>query len=243
VDPVSAEEHTVSSAPRFCSWSVALGLAVALAACGDDGLHGLPGPPVPPEAKLALRLTDPLTPSRLLVDGSGSFDPDDDRPEALAAFEFLLTEAPAGSAAALLESGELSRRVVEADRAGRYGVELVVEDSEGNRSAPAASSFYWSPLDIVGDCVTATCPAGAPYPVGCAIYMDGGDGRGCVAHAAGSSTVYLQEGKACYAGTITGALLCASEPGPALDASNCPINQPTPIYTDTPSGCPPPIDI
>ena len=63
------------------------------------------------------------------------------------------------------------------------------------------------PLNINGDCVTASCPPNAPHPVGCNITFDGGDDRGCVAHVPGSSAVYFQEGDACLQGHLSGTLL------------------------------------
>jgi hypothetical protein len=103
------------------------------------------------------------------------------------------------------------------------------------------------PVDIDGDCLYAYCPPQAPYPIGCNIIMDGGDSRGCVANAQGSSAVYFKEGDACPnpicpfcdAGHISGTLLCSSQlPAAPLDDMNCPINKPEKFYPGDPSGCP-----
>lgn len=95
------------------------------------------------------------------------------------------------------------------------------------------------PVDIDGDCVTASCPAQAPYPVGCQIDMQGGDPRGCVANAVGDSLVYFQEGDACGAGRVVGTLLCSSQlPSSGLDQSNCAINKSDKFFPSSQSGCP-----
>lgn len=89
-----------------------------------------------------------------------------------------------------------------------------------------------------GDCVWVTCPASAPYPVGCSITMDGGDCRGCVAHASGSSQVYFQEGDSCSSSGTTGHLLCSSAPGSGLDATNCNFDKKYKYYVAAPEDCP-----
>ncbi|HVU01877.1 MAG TPA: MopE-related protein [Polyangiaceae bacterium] len=104
---------------------------------------------------------------------------------------------------------------------------------------------------IDGDCLAIPCPPQAPNPVGCQIDMQGGDSRGCVAHAAGNDAVYFQEGDACPipgcqlfnacgdSGHISGTLRCSASPTPVtLDETNCAINKTEKIYTDAPSGCP-----
>ena len=93
-------------------------------------------------------------------------------------------------------------------------------------------------LDIDGDCVTASCPAEAPFPIACNIDFQGGDDRGCVAYEPGSSVVYFQEGNVCNAGHLTGTLTCSTEPGDGLDAGNCPINKDDPYYETDPDDCP-----
>jgi hypothetical protein len=97
-------------------------------------------------------------------------------------------------------------------------------------------------VNLDGDCLSAFCPAQAPNPIGCQITMDGGDSRGCVSHAPGSSEVYFQEGNACPlclpligctggAGRVSGTLRCSSELTPvALNATNCVINKSEPSY-------------
>jgi hypothetical protein len=106
------------------------------------------------------------------------------------------------------------------------------------------------PVNINGDCVTASCPAWAPYPVGCDLMMEGGDSRGCVANAPGSPEVYFQEGDACPifggilgglegdVGHISGKLLCSSQKGAALDATRCMLNKKEKIFPADKSGCP-----
>jgi len=89
-----------------------------------------------------------------------------------------------------------------------------------------------------GDCLTASCPAMAPYPVGCNITMGGGDCRGCVANTPTSSKVYFQEGNNCGAGYVKGTLYCSSKPGAGLNASNCQINKKKKYYPKNKSGCP-----
>jgi len=93
-------------------------------------------------------------------------------------------------------------------------------------------------LNIDGDCVTASCPPNAPFPVGCNVSFQGGDSRGCVAVAPGSSVVYFQEGDKCKAGHLSGTLYCSSNQGAPLGAVNCPINKSDKYYPTGKSGCP-----
>jgi hypothetical protein len=93
-------------------------------------------------------------------------------------------------------------------------------------------------VNIDGDCVTASCPAATPYPVGCNIMMQGNDSRGCVAGTPLNSTVYFQEGDKCGVGHVSGTLQCATAPGSPLGPLNCAINKPTKFYPPTSAGCP-----
>jgi hypothetical protein len=93
-------------------------------------------------------------------------------------------------------------------------------------------------VDLDGDCVWASCPSSAPHPVGCNITMAGGDCRGCVANAQGSSKVYFQEGNQCGAGKVTGKLHCSSVAAGGLDAGNCTINKTYTFYEEDPAKCP-----
>lgn len=93
-------------------------------------------------------------------------------------------------------------------------------------------------LFFIGDCVTASCPADYPYPVGCDVAFSPGDDRGCVASTPTSATVYFQAGDECDKGVVGGTLRCANTPGSALDATSCTINKPVPIYATSPGGCP-----
>jgi len=93
-------------------------------------------------------------------------------------------------------------------------------------------------VDIDGDCVTASCPAQAPYPIGCTIQMDGSDSRGCVASSPQASAVFFKEGDKCGVGHVSGTLRCASVAGAPLDGASCPINKQNPIYPASPNGCP-----
>lgn len=104
-------------------------------------------------------------------------------------------------------------------------------------------------VNLNGDCLSAYCPPQAPNPVGCQITMEGGDSRGCIAHAPGSAEVYFQEGNACPvcilpgfctggSGRVYGTLRCSSSATSVpLDATNCPINKTETFYT-VPSGSP-----
>lgn len=95
-------------------------------------------------------------------------------------------------------------------------------------------------VPVSGDCVTVSCPANAPYPVGCTITMGGADCRGCVANAPGSSQVYFKEGDECGGGSsaVQGQLLCSSVPSGNLDASNCGFNKSKQYYVSSPGDCP-----
>lgn len=94
------------------------------------------------------------------------------------------------------------------------------------------------PLFLIGDCVTAACPAAHPYPVGCNVLFSPGDDRGCVASEPDESVVYFQAGDECDKGLIVGTLLCSATMGPPLSAGSCPINKPLSLYPDSPAGCP-----
>jgi hypothetical protein len=93
-------------------------------------------------------------------------------------------------------------------------------------------------VNLDGDCVTAKCPAEAPYAIGCNISMSGADARGCIASTPGGSGVFFKEGDKCGVGKVTGTLLCSTQQGPGLDASNCNMNKTTKFYPAGPSGCP-----
>lgn len=93
-------------------------------------------------------------------------------------------------------------------------------------------------VDLDGDCLTATCPAQAPFPVGCNLVFAGGDERGCVASSPNNSTVYFQEGNNCGAGHVSGTLLCSNQQGAPLSESTCPINKSKKYYPADASGCP-----
>jgi hypothetical protein len=112
-------------------------------------------------------------------------------------------------------------------------------DEDCNGQAALCPGTVAVPVNIDGDCVTATCPGSAPYPVGCKIDFQGGDPRGCVANVPNNSTVYFQEGNECGAGHLTGVLYCSSQKGSGLSASNCPINKSQIFYPSSKSGCPP----
>lgn len=96
---------------------------------------------------------------------------------------------------------------------------------------------------LLGDCLSVSCPAATPVPVGCNVLFSPGDDRGCVAHAPGDSDVYFQAGDQCNVGVVGGTLLCQAVgcgggAVVALDAGNCPINKPVDIYAANPDGCP-----
>lgn len=93
-------------------------------------------------------------------------------------------------------------------------------------------------LFLLGDCITATCPPEAPYPVGCDVFFTPGDTRGCVASTPDNSTVYFQAGDQCDQGLVTGTLYCSTEMGAPLDQQSCPINKQIKFYPPDPSGCP-----
>jgi hypothetical protein len=114
----------------------------------------------------------------------------------------------------------------------------VVTDRDGLLSDKVVYTLAWMEIEIDGDCLTASCPGEAPYPVGCDIQMDGGDERGCVASTPASSVVYFQEGDACGAGHVSGTLLCAAQPGLALSAASCPMNKSVTFYPSQSSDCP-----
>jgi hypothetical protein len=112
------------------------------------------------------------------------------------------------------------------------------EDCDGMVNEDCGPTVVEVAVDIDGDCVTASCPPEAPYPIGCNITMDGGDERGCVASMPRSAVVYFQEGDRCGAGHVGGTLTCSSEPGAGLNEGNCRINKDVRYYPADPGGCP-----
>jgi hypothetical protein len=101
------------------------------------------------------------------------------------------------------------------------------------------------PVDIMGDCVSASCPGTAPYPVGCDLNMMGNDSRACVAVAPGSSSVYFKEGDLCPlfpgapgAGHIVGTLFCGVEMRDPLNMTNCTTMKAENTYPTDQSQCP-----
>ena len=94
-------------------------------------------------------------------------------------------------------------------------------------------------IDIDGDCVSAKCPASAPYPVGCDVAFIGDTPCGCVAGTPTSSSVFFKEGKSCGSGHLTGTIQCSCKVGAGLNATNCKIKEKTYKYYPTSSaGCP-----
>ena len=93
-------------------------------------------------------------------------------------------------------------------------------------------------LDFEGDCLTISCPARAPHPVGCDIIFEGSDPRGCVAHQPGERTVYLQEGNDCGAGRVRGSLSCSNLVQTRLNEMNCPMNKTDRRYPRRSARCP-----
>lgn len=93
------------------------------------------------------------------------------------------------------------------------------------------------PLNISGDCVWAFCPVTAPYPVACNVIFSGGDNRGCVAYVPGDTKIFLKEGNACGAGSVSGSLTCSNVAG-VINASTCPINKTVQYYYDDWTKCP-----
>lgn len=93
-------------------------------------------------------------------------------------------------------------------------------------------------VDIAGDCVRASCPPTAPYPVGCQLDFQGGDPRGCVAHGSTPSELFFKEGNRCDQGRVLGKLFCSSITAASLDAKSCPINKPEPHYPASSKDCP-----
>ncbi len=113
----------------------------------------------------------------------------------------------------------------------------VDEDCDG-KDVACPGKVITVPVNIKGDCVTATCPSHAPYPVGCNIKLAGGDPRGCVASTPTSSVIYFQEGNKCKKGSVKGVLYCSTKPGAKLNANTCNINKKTKLYPTSKQGCP-----
>jgi hypothetical protein len=98
-------------------------------------------------------------------------------------------------------------------------------------------------LEVPTDCSTVKCPASHPYLVGCLLKFDGDDCEGCVAHKAGTPSIYVQEGYRCGSSArVSGSYLKCSSCGPsvgALNATNCPMfGKDKKFYAADPTGCP-----
>lgn len=93
-------------------------------------------------------------------------------------------------------------------------------------------------ISLFGDCLTASCPANAPYPESCQVFFTPGDDRGCVASVPTSPVVYFQAGDECNAGFVSGTLCCSTTPKPPLTQQTCPINKPQPIHVASKTECP-----
>ena len=101
-----------------------------------------------PVARAGARLGDegPLVPSLTIegrgtveLDGSGSFDPDNpDDPDAIALYGWSIIDSPQTSTARPLPSDSVVSPQLTLDVPGRYTIELVVTDSEGQPSCEAA---------------------------------------------------------------------------------------------------------
>lgn len=116
---------------------------------------------------------------------------------------------------------------------------IVVADS-GNTGGDASVTVA---VDLK-DCSSISCPANAPYPVGCSIKMDGTSDRACAAGTPAEARVYFKEGDVCNDQAIKGTLLCSATMGAPLDAKNCPLMhadgklRAEPKYPTTEQGCP-----
>lgn len=223
----------------------ALVLLLAIAGCNENRLaagNGAPhgpgngGDPAGAVKPVAVVLAGGGGGGASIFDGTSSYDPDDASTGAIVAFTWALDAVPPGSNAAISANG--SGALLAADVAGNYTVSLVVTDRDGLHSDKVSYTLAWLEIEIDGDCLTASCPSEAPYPVGCDIDMDGGDERGCVASTPTSSVVYFQEGDACGAGHVSGTLLCAAQPGLALSATSCPMNKSVTFYPTQSQDCP-----
>jgi hypothetical protein len=98
--------------------------------------------------------------------------------------------------------------------------------------------FIEEQIDLVGDCVTRSCPPSAPYPVGCDVRFEGDTPIGCVASRPDNPAVFFKEGRSCDAGRVRGVLRCSNRQGPPLNATNCPINKETKRYVASSRDCP-----
>jgi len=114
----------------------------------------------------------------------------------------------------------------------------VDEDCDGKDSPCPAKKVLFGPF--LKDCITVTCPAATPYPVGCqVVYSFSSEKRGCVAGTPTNSSVYFQAGVSCSKGFVTGYLLCSKKVGGPLNLLNCPMIGKTKLYYVTSSAqCP-----
>jgi hypothetical protein len=98
-------------------------------------------------------------------------------------------------------------------------------------------------LEVPTDCSTIKCPASHPFLVGCLLKFDGDDCEGCVAHAPGTPSIYVQEGYRCGSSArVSGSYLKCSSCGPSvgtLNATNCPMfGKTNRFYETAPTSCP-----
>ena len=82
-------------------------------------------------------------------------------------------------------------------------------------------------LGVRGDCTRFSCPANAPYLIGCSIQNLGSDGRFLVQYnrtqIPKASDTYIQEGDNCGKGGFSGDITCSSEFTSNLNATSCPV--------------------
>ena len=82
-------------------------------------------------------------------------------------------------------------------------------------------------LGVRGDCTRFSCPANAPYLIGCSIQNLGSDGRFLVQYnrtqIPKANDIYVQEGDNCSSGGFSGNISCSSEFSANLNATSCPV--------------------
>ena len=82
-------------------------------------------------------------------------------------------------------------------------------------------------LGVRGDCTRVSCPANAPYLVGCSIQNNGSDGRFLVQYNRTQipkvNDIYIQEGDNCSSGGFSGNISCSTEFSANLNATSCPV--------------------
>lgn len=122
-------------------------VACLLTACNDSQLAGVPPQPDAPVAVISSASSSYATLETASLDGSQSYDPDNDAPDAIVEYRWSMVSVPPGSASTITGSGASASVFV--DIAGSYTVQLIVVDQDGLESEPEQFTLEGIPLEDI----------------------------------------------------------------------------------------------